>query len=453
MRAMLVFLLLLPSVALADYKSDYKKAVEAAERQDWATVDSLLRRALTEKPDPDPKTRIRFYGQRFEPYLPQFYLGLSAFSRNDCQAATELLSDPRIVAAARGMREESRRLMMLRTCKVRLAKANPQPLPTTPTAQPAPATVADRPPLPPSNPLPSSPVTAPPRPTGPSPAPTGRVAFDAAKAGALDSRIERIDNQLLAATPKLADPAIASSRSSWLRQRDSLKAELSTLSARAANVRRARDGDALVGLERELASLDARAGKYAADLTDAVSRGSRVALADARSELQRGVDAAARVLAADKNGSSNEAQRLRKALEQARSQLSGNDAAGLQSASAALDAAMRQLETGQARSALAGQVRARLGPLAGAFLGGKYAEVARWDGESELVAVPAAHAEALLMRAAARFELYVLGGERDAGQFEGVRADVRAARRVSSGLKPSERAYSPRFRALFASTR
>lgn len=447
MRALLIFLLL-PTVALADYKSDYKKAVEAAERQDWATVDSLLRRALTEKPDPDPKTRIRFYGQRFEPYLPQFYLGLSAFSRNDCQAATELLSDPRIVAAARGMREESRRLMMLRTCKVRLAKANPQPSPTTPTAQPAPAKVADRSALPPSNP-----VTASSRPAEPSPASTGRVSFDSAKAGALDSRIERIDNKLETAAPKLADPAIASSRSSWQRQRDSLKAEVTTLSVRAASVRRARDGDALVGLERELASLEGRAAKYSADLADAVSRGRGVALADARSELQRGVESAGRVLSADKNGSSDEAQRLRKALEQARAQLSGNDAGGLQSASAALDAAMRQLETGQARSALAGQIRSRLGPLAGAFLGGNYAQVADWDGESELVAVPAAHAEALMLRAAARFELYVLGGERDAAQLERVRADLRAARRVSSGLRPSEKAYSPRFRALFASTR
>ena len=452
MRVFLIILMLLPTVALADYKSDYKKAVEAAERQDWATVDSLMRRAITEKPDPDPKARIRFYGQRFEAYLPQFYLGLSAFSRNDCEAATELLSDPRIVAAARGMREESRRLMMLRTCKVRLAKAGPQPSPPTPTVEPAPVTVATRPP-PTSSPPPSNPVSAPPRPVQASAAPASRVAFDSAKAGALDARIERIGNKLTTSEPKLADAAIASARSNWQRQRDSLKSELMNLSARAGSIRRAGDGEALVGLERELSALDARADKYAADLTDAVSRGRGVALADARSELQRGVDAAGRVLSTDKGGDSREAQSLRKALQQARAQLAGNDAARIQSASAALDAAMRQLETGQARSALAGQVRSRLGPLASAFLSGDLAQVARWDGESELASVPAAHAEALLMRAAARFELYVLGGERDAAQFEGVRSDLRAARRVSATLKPSEKAYSPRFRALFASTR
>ena len=57
------------------------------------------------------------------------------------------------------------------------------------------------------------------------------------------------------------------------------------------------------------------------------------------------------------------------------------------------------------------------------------------------------------MRAAARYELYVLGGERDMALFEQVRVDLRAARRISDQLQPSKNAYSPRFRALFASTR
>ena len=41
----------------------------------------------------------------------------------------------------------------------------------------------------------------------------------------------------------------------------------------------------------------------------------------------------------------------------------------------------------------------------------------------------------------------------DLGQVDLIRNDVRAARRISDNIQPSEMAYSPRFRALFASTR
>ena len=67
--------------------------------------------------------------------------------------------------------------------------------------------------------------------------------------------------------------------------------------------------------------------------------------------------------------------------------------------------------------------------------------------------MPQAHAQALLLRAAARFELYVLGGERDLAQFDLIGQDIRAARRLSDGIRASESAFPPRFRALFASTR
>ncbi len=88
-----------------------------------------------------------------------------------------------------------------------------------------------------------------------------------------------------------------------------------------------------------------------------------------------------------------------------------------------------------------------------AYLGGDFALAAQWADEAALSGVPQALAEALLMRAAARFELYVLGGERDLGEFDRIRDDVRAARQAAAGIQPSAKAFSPRFRVLFASTR
>jgi hypothetical protein len=438
MRFWLLGLMLLPALALADYKSDYKDGVAAAERQEWAKADALIQRAMAEKPDPDPRANIRMYGQVYLPYLPQFYLGLSAFSRKDCAKATEWLSDPRIVAAARGLREENRRLMMLRTCATRLADAAPATPKPAPTSTPAAPSAA-----------PTQPTSQPARPA----AANASAAFDSSRAQALESRLARMGDKLKAAARGLSDTALATARVTWQRRNDSLEGEVNRAGARARSIRQARDNGALGGLERDLAALDARVDKFAADLGDAVSRGRGVALADARSQLQRGVDAGARALSANADGQAPAAQALRKALEQGRSLLSSGDAARIQTASAALEAALRQLETSQARRALAGQVRSRLGPLAAAWLQGDFAKVSSWTNESDLASVPAAHAEALLMRAAARYELYVLGGERDLALFEQVRTDLRAARRVSDQLQPSKNAYSPRFRALFASTR
>ncbi|GMU42999.1 MAG: hypothetical protein IT479_02040 [Xanthomonadales bacterium] len=106
-----------------------------------------------------------------------------------------------------------------------------------------------------------------------------------------------------------------------------------------------------------------------------------------------------------------------------------------------------------ARSAVLAQARSRLQPLAAAYLGGNFASAAAWADEAVLMVTPRALAEALLMRAAARYELYVLGGERDLAALEQVRADLRIARSQAPDLQPNERAYSPRFRALFVSTR
>ncbi len=140
-------------------------------------------------------------------------------------------------------------------------------------------------------------------------------------------------------------------------------------------------------------------------------------------------------------------------MQRGRSNLAASDAAVLRQAGAEVEAALRALDTAKARGALAAQLSTRLQPLVEAYLGGDFVRAASWNDEEALRAAPGAHAEALLLRAASRYELYVLGGEADLAQFERIRADLRAARQLAPTLAPSERAYSPRFRALFASTR
>lgn len=379
MRCLCALLVLLPSLALADYKSDYREGLSAVERQDWARVDALMRKAMAE--EPEPQARIRLYGQVFVPYVPKFYLGLAAFNRKDCATAVSLLEDARNASVMRGQRLEERQQTVLRTCRAQLASAAvPVPAPTP--AQPAAAPAEPRP-------TPPKPVaSAQPKPTAP--AATTVPAFDAARAQAVQVRLDRIDAALVNSARLLGDAALADARANWQRQLDPLNGQSRQARGRLNAARQTRDAAVVAELERSTATLESASRKIVQGI-----EGARVASA----------------------------------------------------------AANRAREDAQARQALATQVRGRLQPLAEAYLGGDFTRAAQWADESALRSVPQAHAEALLLRAAARFELYVLGGEQDLGQVDLIRNDVRAARRISDNIQPSEMAYSPRFRALFASTR
>lgn len=382
-RLVLGLVLLLPAIARADYISDYREGVAAAERQQWAKVDTLMRSAMAQEPNPKP--RIRLYGQVYVPYAPRFYLGLSAFSRKDCATAITLLEDAGTTGVARGQRLEERQQMMLRSCRAQLAQAAAPAATPSPPPSAAPVQAAQKPTTPPpreaSKPAPPvaaakpTPVTVAPKPVAVAPPPAA-PPFDVARVQAAQARLDRIDAALAAAARTLADPALASVRSEWQRQSDPLATQAARARANLNAASQARNLAALAAIEAQLASLQPAADK-----------------------LAQGLDAA------------------------------------------------------QARSALAAQVRARLQPLVTAYLGGDYVRAAQWADEQALVAVPQALAQALLLRAAARFELYVLGGERDLAQFDRIGEDIRSARRLSAGIKPSEQAFPPRFRSLFASTR
>jgi hypothetical protein len=75
----------LATFAAADYKDSYKQGVEAIEKSRWADAARLMQEAIAGK-STEGET-IRFYGQRFEPYLPHFYLGLALFNSGDCAGA------------------------------------------------------------------------------------------------------------------------------------------------------------------------------------------------------------------------------------------------------------------------------------------------------------------------------------------------------------------------------
>jgi hypothetical protein len=91
--------------------------------------------------------------------------------------------------------------------------------------------------------------------------------------------------------------------------------------------------------------------------------------------------------------------------------------------------------------------RARLAVAVTAYLHGRYDEAARLLTETKFDD-RAAVAEAALFRAAARYALYRIGGEKDAGLRAQLDADLKQYRTLTPSARPDARMFPPSFVAL-----
>lgn len=451
-RLLLLAWVLLPCIAWADFKAAYRDGVAAAERKDWARVQTLMRQALAEEPNPNP--RVRLYGMRFEAYIPHYYLGLAAFELKDCRGALENFQNSRHQAAVSGLREAERQGEMVRTCQSRqLADTRPaEPPPTAPPATSPPAPPAAPPVAPPppaTSPMPSTPAvaTTPPRPE-PVAAPPPPPALDAQRLQATGNILTQAENSLSAAQRQLADPVLAQERANRQRSLDALAQELRQLRSQFDQARSSRSAAALTSVESALATLTPRLQSLQRDIAAAQDRSRAASLAAARDRL----DAVQRNAASLRQSGADGAA-LGAALSQAQEAMSGNDPARMLAAADNLERAATAARTAMERANLARELRAILLPLVQAHLNGDHATLLGWRGDRALEQLPEAQAQALLLRAAARYESYVLGGERDLALAEAAREDVRAARAAQQSLTPPAKAFSPRFRAFYSQTR
>jgi hypothetical protein len=134
----LVALVAVSGPASADYKDSYKQGVEAIEKSRWADAARLMQTAIAGK-SAEGET-IRFYGQRFEPYLPHFYLGLALFNSGDCVGALRSWAVSESQGAIRKS-DQYRTLTKNRgACEAKAAPAKPAP--ATPPPGPDPAALA-----------------------------------------------------------------------------------------------------------------------------------------------------------------------------------------------------------------------------------------------------------------------------------------------------------------------
>lgn len=139
--------MLISAAVHADYKDSYARGLEAYKAGREAEAKQLFTQARDEHPE--PAARVRLYGQRFEPYLPQHYLGLIAIQQGDCagaQAQWSSAGNQEVVAQVADLANEEKSAGA-KCGALAQAKPNNPPavVPAPPPATP-PKTVAEKPP-------------------------------------------------------------------------------------------------------------------------------------------------------------------------------------------------------------------------------------------------------------------------------------------------------------------
>jgi hypothetical protein len=351
-------LLAVPHGASADYKDTYKQGVEAVEKSRWPDAARLMQAAIAGK-SVEGET-IRFYGQRFEPYLPHYYLGLALFNSGDCVGALRSWAVSESQGAVRKT-EHYRTLTRNRSaCE---AKA-PPPRPATPAPPP-----------------------------GPDPA-------------ALAQAVQAAEAAL-----KRADDA---SRSTATAQADALLSPIWSQDATLGPTQ-----------ERGRETLSSARGKLEA----ARRKPDLAQLQDARETAERAAQQLEAVTA--------QAGRRRAELAAAARPTPAPPAPAIPTPTPAA------ARTAPSPELLAG---------ARAFFGAQYQQAVALLAQAD--GFPGrAGAHALVLRAASRHALYLLGGERDSGLLARAEADARAARRVDPRVVPDPQAFSPRFVEFFRRVR
>ena len=164
-----IALALLPAAVHADYKQDYAHALKAYQSGNFAEAQTLFAAAAAEHPEPAERTKL--YGMRFEPYVPQHYLGLIAAQSGDCsRARAQWGASGNADVVAKLGEESAEERNAAAKCGGAIAQKPPGPAPgpaSAPSAPaPAPPPIASAPPSKPTSaPVPaepSKPVAAPP---------------------------------------------------------------------------------------------------------------------------------------------------------------------------------------------------------------------------------------------------------------------------------------------------
>lgn len=439
-------LLLCSGAAFADYKQDYQDGLEAADKGNWSEVQRLMRSALSE--ESRPTARMRAYGTVYIPYVPHYYLGLASARLGDCSGAVAAFGN----AASRGVVSKLSALSATQSqeqtrCTEMLAQANAKPEPPT--------TVIDKP-VPPvvvaNNPVPEikPPVSQ------PEPKPSGKPVLSADQIAPSRSALARVDQQVESISRQLRAQPLAGTGDARALSRD-LDALRQRRQQTGSSLEQARTGgdtqllsrvqnDARE-LEGSLGMLDDRVRSASTGLAQAQEARS---LEQSRQHAETALTQLEKTLGGAQAAGIGNSARV-KAVTDARTRLqqlkNGSDRKSIDAAVDSL--AKLALDLEKAIAAAPKPAPAQLRSLVSWYLAADYAQVAAWD-QLDRLPDTRARSQALLLRAASRWHLYVRGGEQDGKLSAAVDIDLREAKRLDQTLKPNPMAFSPRLVDRFA---
>ena len=403
----MVFFALGAAVASADYRASFERGIKAIDNKDWVGAIGAMKESIAEKSSEGE--RILIYGMRFKLYLPHYSLGLAYFNTGNCDAAMKAWAESEKQGAVRET-VEYRTLQSLRErCRGQGAR--------------------------------EAEATQPPK---PAPGPDLRQAVAEAEA-----EIKKSESAATAVARLRAEPESARLWQSEpsLREREN-KANRDLASARTllAEARAAGDsakiGQARDAAERTRQEFEALS-KLAAERRDRLDR-------EARDRQAKEADSRARQAALEKQ-KEKEAKDRQAALDlQAKEKLAKDKAA--EQRPAVKPTAMPQIAAKQAppipTPAAERRPPAALLEAAAAYFEGDYARAAAALQGAEFQD-PRASAQARLIRGAARFGVFVTGGEKDEGLKQQAIEDVRECLRLDPKIAVSTRDFSPRFVEFF----
>lgn len=454
LTGLLALLLWLPASAFADFKKDYQDGLDAYNRGEFLEARRLMQAAI--RANPTPQARMRTYGTNFVPYIPHHYLGMAEARLGDCTAALAAFRVPASQGVVSGLSAQaSAQATQAGRCEeALLAQQRPPvqpPSDTTPTladvtAPTAPPVAVDPTPLRP-DPTPVRQVVD----TAPPVTPLGRdrIAPTSAVLARAEQQIREADSRLRAAPLAGTGDARA------------LAGELETLRRRQqqqqATLERARvEGNAelLASVSRDSATLE----RGVATLGERVEAArSGLLQAQAARALEQSRQRASTLaglferLLADAMEAGVPEHPSARAVQARRTQLQAltrsEDRDAIERELRAADAEQKALEA--AIAAAPKPAPELLRSLVASYLAARFDDVAGWDRLDDLPD-SRARAQALLLRAAARWHLYVRGGEQDARLGAAIDSDLRQARRLDSALQPNTRAFSPRLIERYA---
>lgn len=389
----LIGLTLLSLPAAADFRDDYKSGIEALESGEWSQAASFFRQAVAERPEEKARLSRSPFSRR---YLPHFYLGQALLGMGDCDAALAAWAESESQGVVSRLPEYQSLIEGRDGCREEAA------------------TLSE----------------------------SERLAeVEIASAEAAARRVARMQSELGSQWAGM-DPSL-SDRNSEAEQR--LRAARSQLAAAVAS------GD-LDGL-RQAGAL-ARSSK---DLLEAVER--EVIQHQAQLRLEQGA------LMSEVGALLEEAEaeltaiaplrpyprqlglvvrEVSDLIDQSRRPGFEQDLNNLQDLRGALEEALTRL-----RSAAAPPPEALI-EAASAFFDGDYEEVLELLVDLDSMPRRAA-LEGHLLRAAASFTLYQLGGTEDAELLDSARADVSSCLEIRPAKRPPAGPFSPRFIEFFES--